>query len=625
MLVTPGEAAQGSATLGVVVDIEAPKPLKDLLERHLDVVRLGRLAREEVDEAEWSRLIDAAPAQARELLQTEGYFNARVVLQRQPRRTAGVPDHVRMVVTTGPRSRISRLTFEFEGDLERDAAAGDAYAAKVRDDLRAAWALPPGEEFSNAAWSQAKTQALARLRAAGYALAIWSGTAAQVDRERNEVRLFMSADSGPLFRLGNLVVEGLSQQDAQTVHNLLAARRGAPVTETLLLDFQERLQKVGLFASVNVTLDTADPATAGEANVVARLHEAPLQDYTFGIGISANTGARATVTHVYRRVFGFAATSRNKAEYGEKRQAWEGEISTHPGDDLYRALLGGTVEWLKGDADIVLSQRLRLGRTVDLGRIERLYFVEAERAKRETDLETTRAIALSISYHGVWRELDSVVLPTQGFTFAGQVGLGRSHATNAETGPFSRAYFRLTGYLPLGQSWYGQARVELGKVFKDGNIVPPDSQRFRAGGDDSVRGYGYRSLGPLTNGVVGSGDVLFTTSVELARPFAPACLRCGGRCSSLPATPPTASATCNRRSATASACAGAAGGAASAGRGLRARVAQVPSALQRGHCVLSGMEPTPAPVPAPVPPAPPAAPAVSPAGVPEGAPRPARA
>jgi len=113
-----------------------------------------------------------------------------------------------------------------------------------------------------------------------------------------------------------------------------------------------------------------------------------------------------------------------------------------------------------------------------------------------------------------------VVLPTLGFTFAGQVGGGRSKATNAETGPFSRAYGRFTGYLPLGLSWYGQARVELGQVFKDGRVIAPDSQRFRAGGDDSVRGYGYRELGPISSGVVGSGDVLFTSSVELARPFA---------------------------------------------------------------------------------------------------------
>ncbi|MCW5634778.1 MAG: BamA/TamA family outer membrane protein [Rubrivivax sp.] len=519
VLVTPGEAALATGTLGVAVEIDAPEDLRALLERHLDVIRLGRLAREEVDEAEWSRLIDAAPAQARELLQTEGYFNARVVLQRQPRRTAGAPDRVRMSVQTGPRARISRVTYEFEGDLERAAADGDNYATKVRDELRAGWAMPAGHEFSNTAWSDAKTQALARLRAAGYATASWSGTAAQVDRERNEVRLFIVADSGPLFRLGSIVIDSLVAQDAQTVRNLLATPQGTPVTETLLLDFQERLQKSGLFASINVTLDTSDPDSAATAPLVVRVREAALQDWTFGIGVSANTGARASVAHVYRRVFGYAATSRNKAELGEKRQAWEGEISTHPGEDLYRNLLGGTVEWLKGDADIVLSQRLRLGRTVDLGRIERLYFVEAERAKRETDLATTRAIALSVNYHGVWRELDSVVLPTQGFTFAGQVGVGRSKATAAETGPFSRAYFRITGYLPLGESWYGQARVEAGQVIKDGNIVAPDSQRFRAGGDDSVRGYGYRSLGPISNGVVGSGDALATASVELARPF----------------------------------------------------------------------------------------------------------
>jgi translocation and assembly module TamA len=520
LLLTPGEAAQASGTLGVVVDIDAPTALKELLEKHLDVVRLGRLAREEVDEAEWSRLIDAAPAQARELLQTEGYFNSRVVLQRQPRRVAGAPDRVRMVVETGPRARISRVTFEFEGDLERAAGDGDAYATKVRDELRAGWALPAGKEFGNSAWADAKNTAIAKLRAAGYATANWSGTGAQIDRERNEVRVFVVADSGPLFRLGSLSIEGLHAQDAETVRNLLAAPQGAPVTEPMLLDFQERLQKAGLFASINVTLDTSDPATAANAQVIVRLREAALQDYTFGIGVSANTGARISGAHVYRRVFGYAATARNKAELGEKRQAWEGEISTHPGPDLYRNLIGGTVEWLKSDNDTVLSQRLRLGRTIDLGRIDRLYFVEAERAKRETALETTRAIAYSLNYHGVWRELDSVVLPTLGFTFAGQVGGGRSKATNAETGPFSRAYGRFTGYLPLGLSWYGQARIELGQVFKDGRVIAPDSQRFRAGGDDSVRGYGYRELGPISSGVVGSGDVLFTSSIELARPFA---------------------------------------------------------------------------------------------------------
>jgi translocation and assembly module TamA len=50
-------------------------------------------------------------------------------------------------------------------------------------------------------------------------------------------------------------------------------------------------------------------------------------------------------------------------------------------------------------------------------------------------------------------------------------------------------------------------------------MVVPESLKWRAGGDESVRGYSYRSLGPLVDGATGSGSVLLTASVELARPL----------------------------------------------------------------------------------------------------------
>lgn len=514
----PAQAASAPPG-GVLLEIDAPANLRTLLERHLDLVRLGRLAREEVDDSEWSRLIDAAPLQVRELLQTEGHFRPVVTMERQGRPADGGPELVRLIVQPGERATISRVTLEVEGPLERAAAAGDAYAAATLARLRAAWALPPGAAFRNPDWSDAKAATLAALRAAGYVTANWSGTAADVDVARNEVRLFLVADSGPLFRLGSLSIEGLVAQDQATVLNLLATPRGAPVTETVVLDFQERLQKTGLFEGVSVTLDP-DPAQADEARVLVRLREAPLQGYTVGVGVSANVGPRASVEHVWRRVFGWAVTSINQVEWGAKRQAWNGELSTHPNENRYRNLLGVAIERLESSSDAVLSQRLRLGRTQDTGRIERLYFVEAERSSRRPFAGTrSDAFAISYNYHGVWRQLDSVVLPTEGFSFAGQAGVGRSHGTDAASGYFTRAYGRLTGYLPLGSTWYGQARVELGQVFLRSNMVVPESQKWRAGGDESVRGYGYRSLGPLVNGVVGGGTALATASVELARPI----------------------------------------------------------------------------------------------------------
>ena len=310
-LVTPQEFEQQSPTLGVKIDIVAPAPLKDLLERHLDLVRLGRIERDDVDDTEWARLIDASPSQVRELLQTEGYFNPQVRIERSPGRASGQVDEVRLTVEPGARAKVTRATLESEGGLERAASAADPYAASILAQYRKQWELPVGSDFRNPAWSAAKAAALARLRAAGYATATWSGTGADVNVERNEVRLFLVVDSGPLFRLGELQIEGLVAQDPQTVLNLAYTRRGAPVTETLLLDFQERLQKSGLFETVSVTLDP-DPTQAEQAQVLVRLREAPLQIYTFGLGFSANTGQRASVEHQYRRVFGLPASSKLK-------------------------------------------------------------------------------------------------------------------------------------------------------------------------------------------------------------------------------------------------------------------------------------------------------------------------
>ncbi len=512
-------APEAPARPVVKVEVDAPGVLKGLLERHLDLSRLARLTRgDAVTDTELQRLVDVAPTQVRELLQTEGYFNPQLKVQRLPAAGQGQPETVQLQVTPGPRTVIGRVTIEAEGPLGQAEAAGDARARATLADLRANWALHSGAPFRNPDWSDAKATALARLRGAGYATATWTGTGAEVDRDTNQVRLFLVVDSGPLFRSGDIRVDGLARQEASTVRALAGFAPGTPVTEALLLDYQERLQKAGLFESVTVTLDP-DPAQAEAAAVVVHLREQPVQVWTVGVGVSANTGPRGSVEHTYRRVFGYPVSSTNKFELGRVRQAWTGEVSTHPGELSRRWLLGGAIERLVSSTDVVLSQRLRAGRAQETREREQLIFAEIERGVRTTDLTRVSTIAVSGNYHVVLRRLDSVLLPTDGYTLSLESGLGRSHGSDSRSGPFARAYGRLTYYRPLGQSWYGQARIELGQVFLPQGVAAPDSQLWRAGGDESVRGYAYRSLGPVVDGTVTSGPVLMTGSLELARPF----------------------------------------------------------------------------------------------------------
>ena len=513
--------------------VQAPPELRSLLEKNLDLARLQGLPTDDaIDDSEWVRLIGAAPAQARDLLQTEGYFEAQVAVQRRIETLDGRPlQQVLLTVQPGPRTRIASLQVDFQGALKSrlaDANAdSDADALALSGPLTGAAVLRPGQPFRNPAWAELKQQWLARLRAAGYAVARLAQSQADVDVQQQQAALSLLIDSGPLFRAGPLKIEGLQHHDAQTVQNLAGFGIGDALTEVRLLDFQDRLQKAGLFESVNVSFDPTT-ALADASPVRVRLTELPLQQATLGLGISANSGPRATAEHTHRRPFGLAAVAHNKLEWGRDNQAWAGDFQSHPGEGFYRKLLGIQIDRLRSATDVVLSQRVRLGRTQDTTRIERLYFVEWLRSAQSdrslaantgTSTATNAASAISANYHWVFRQLDSVLLPTRGLTLSLQGGAGQARSQGGNAGPFGRVYGRLTGYLPLGQAWYGQARVEAGQILKASNLTVPDALGFRAGGDESVRGYAFRALAPVgTDGGTVSGRSLLTASIEVARP-----------------------------------------------------------------------------------------------------------
>lgn len=516
----------------VQVTIAAPEAQRRLLETYLDLARLADVAPgEALSESELRRLEAATPAQVRSLLATQGYMDPEVKVEREDSAPGALP-RVRIDVTPGAKSRIERADLDLQGPLAEAAARGDPDAIATVAAWRAAWRLPAGAEFSDAAWRDAKTAALAGLWAAGYANASWSGTSAQVDADRALVRTVVAADSGPLYRTGALVIEGLGRHDERSVRNLAQFREGTPATEALLLDYQERLQRAGLFERVAVTLGS-DPAQAAAAPVTVRLAELPLQQATAGIGISANNGPRVSLEHVHRRAFGQRAIMRNKLEVGRVRQAWEGELSSHTLPGLYRNLVGGAAERLESDTDRVTSLRVRLGRAYDSQRIERLAFVEVERALVRPFATSLQAAALNtdtsaatLNFHGNWRDVDNLILPTTGQSLALQSGVGRVFSSGGSSsaladlgsGGFARLHARLQAWRPLGGNFYGQARLELGQVFAPDGVNVPESQRFRAGGDDSVRGYGYRTLTPNIAGVDVGGRVIATASIELARP-----------------------------------------------------------------------------------------------------------
>lgn len=510
------------------LQVEAPAPLRRLLLNYLDLARFQSAPdTDSITSVELDRLIAASPAQARSLLETEGYFNAQVRVSRAT--TATGATQVRVGVVPGPRATIEKWSVDVTGDLQKAVQAENEDAVVELASLRRRWPLKVDQPFRQADWTDAKNVTLARLRAEGYPAANWTDTTAQVDAEANTVRLSAVADSGPLFRMGRMTIEGLQRYDRRSVRRLATFERGDPYNEQLLLDYQERLVKSGLFEGAVIEIDP-DPKTAAAAPVTVRVKEMPLQSATAGVGYSANVGPRLTLEHVHRKPFGQRWIARNKFELGPQLKSWQGELSSHPLRRLYRNLVSGGLEELEtSPGERRRSWNTRVGRIQERPTLERLYFLELTHSRVETQANGGSVVssdAASINYNWTGRDVDSLLLPTKGLTLATQLAVGMARGREIRPdrltdgrGPFTRAWARLTWYKPLPGNWFATLRTEAGQVFARDEVGIPDTLLFRAGGDDSVRGYAYRTLGPVADGVVASGRIVWTGSAEIARPF----------------------------------------------------------------------------------------------------------
>jgi len=91
--------------------VRAPDPLRDLLEKNLELRRYREVS--DLDDAEIARLIVLAEKDARELLATQGYFAPQVRIAREP----GPRTTLVVTVDAGERARVTAADVQFEGDI----------------------------------------------------------------------------------------------------------------------------------------------------------------------------------------------------------------------------------------------------------------------------------------------------------------------------------------------------------------------------------------------------------------------------------------------------------------------------------------------------------------------------
>ena len=511
-----GPAGADSSSTAFDIVVRTPpqfNDLRELVERHIELQRYRAVT--DLDDSELARLIVLAEGNVRNLVGTLGYFSPDIRITREG--GANQRPIIAIAIEPGEPSVVSVVKLDFLGDI---AQSIDADAISQRDGIRRDWRLPAGRTFTQGAWDGAKTQALRDLVVRRYPAGKLAGSLADVDAPNRTAGLSVTLDSGPLYRLGATQVSGMERYDPVLVPRLARLPEGSVYDQRRLVEAQQRLASSGYFDSAYVFVDPAgDPAAAP---VQVQVREAKLQKIILGVGITTDSGPRASVEHTHQRVPGIGWRAATKLQLEKKAPFAQTEWTSIPDEASWRWVALARAERLEDDELTTRGQRLRFGRTQAGDRIDRSIYLQYDRAQVQgagvsSAAQAGDGSALSANYVWTGRYFDSLPFPSQGYGLGFELGGGTTLGENRQ--PYTRTVGRWLGNKSLQRGRIAM-RAEGGAVLAKDSAAIPGTQLFRSGGDSTVRGYGYRVIGiPLSNGVIGPGRYLAVGSVEWQRPI----------------------------------------------------------------------------------------------------------
>ena len=486
------------------VVIEAPAPLRDTLAASVDLIRWQGY--DEMTGSLFDALVRQASEQAKEAAATEGFFSATIDVAVD---RATTPFGVTVRVTPGPQTRVSAANIAIDGVATSDEAGAGTIARMKRE-----WPLPVGAPFRQQAWIDAKQQAVGTLAGNAFAAAKLTSSEALVDPDANSVDLDVAIDSGPVFHVGDLEIEGLSRYTRDLVRHYRTTKPGDRYSIAELDQFVRRLNGTGYFASVHAAIET-DPAKAANAPIHVAVIEAPPKKIEAGLGYSTDTAFRGNVSYRDVDVGGRALQMYVDARVESKLQNASLRFVRPPAANGWSQAAFASIE--RTDISGLVTQAATAGvRMRSLDERNQWQYGAAFYTDRQqpTGLPVENSRALYVDVEHAWRRVDDLAAPTQGWIALAQAGVG---IPGASTRGFERVIVRYALWQPINRQWSFTARAEAGAVLAASRTDIPSALLFRTGGDTTVRGYAFESLGVKRGDAVLPTRYYYASSVEVTR------------------------------------------------------------------------------------------------------------
>ncbi len=445
---------------------------------------------------------------SREILRAVGFYQPEIA-QQLHLDEAGCRQ-IRLSVNPGNPTLIEVVDIRLLGDGAQDPDF---------DAILAAQPIVEGVRLRHGDYEQLKADLERVALRKGYYDARFSLGRIEVDPSRARANIRLHYDTGSRYRYGEISIEDMGKPSTEFLRRYLPFDEGDPVNSSQLVELQRRLIDSQYFASVSVR-PLIEERAAGRVDVRISLRTIKPWYFTVGLGMDTDAGPRASLGVQNRLLNRQGDRASADFSYAPKLRTLEFR-HRHPLEDPTREVR----QWQAGirdeSADLASSRRYSLGwgriTSQDSGWIRTLGTSFSREDSRIGEQEFhTQLLMPSIAWQQTRRTGAQRV--TEGY----RMGLDFSFSARHLLSDISLAQLRgeAKSVISLGPGRL-ITRAEMGTTWVERFTETPASLRYFAGGDSSIRGYDYKSLGPRDReGNVIGGKHLLVTSFEYDLPIA---------------------------------------------------------------------------------------------------------
>lgn len=496
LLLYPGVIAAAKIRVEIV-------GVTDELEKNVEALLSIEAARKDKPGADVIRALhDGAPKEIALALQPFGYYRPEITPSLEADEKGNFT--ARYVIVPGDPLRVDGVSLQLSGE----AADQTPFSTVAKN-----FPLKTGDVLVHGLYEKGKAAFANAAADSGYLDARFDTTEIRVDLVAYAASIVIHFDTGPRYKFGEVTFDQ-DIVDERILRNFVGFKPGQLYRLYKLTRMQQAILSSPYFGQVEI-VPRRDLAENRIVPIEVTLAPRKTQRYEVGVGFGTDTGPRIKFSMELRRLNRRGHQFETGIDASFVEQSWHATYTmpaVYPRRSVYSAFTGyALISTATSESNKFIFGSNRVLKR--WGWVESLSLAwEWEDYTVGSDTSLTELLIPGASL--AWKRADDDIMPRHGETLRLEARGGHKDVLSDVT--FLLLVTRGKLIRGLGSRFRFIARAEVGRTFTDAFRQLPPSIRFFSGGDQTVRGYEYLSLGPKDEaGNVIGGSFLLVSGAEL--------------------------------------------------------------------------------------------------------------